>query len=117
MSRAFDVGPGFIRARECPDCFHTRCGESCVCNCDAAHAEYEAAALRMLLALATQQCGDLAEALRAFLAESDGALSGEESDCGWCEDTIAHCVCRAGKARAALARYDVTKGPGNAGQG
>jgi hypothetical protein len=44
--RRFDVGPGFVRARECPDCGHTRCGERCVCNCDAAHAEHEAAVLR-----------------------------------------------------------------------
>lgn len=41
--RVFDVGPGFVRAKECPDCFHTRCGDDCVCNCDAARAEYEAA--------------------------------------------------------------------------
>lgn len=44
--RRYDVGPGFVRAKECPDCFHTRCGEDCVCNCDAARAEDEAAALR-----------------------------------------------------------------------
>lgn len=37
--RRLDIGRGFVRARECPDCFHTKCGESCVCNCDAAHAE------------------------------------------------------------------------------
>lgn len=45
-SRRFDIGTGFVRARECPDCGHTRCGEDCVCNCDAAHAEFEAAHLR-----------------------------------------------------------------------
>lgn len=44
--RKLDVGRGFVRARECPDCGHTRCGEDCVCNCDAAHAEHEAARLR-----------------------------------------------------------------------
>ncbi len=44
--RIWDVGIGFVRARECPDCFHTKCGESCVCNCDAARAEDEAAHLR-----------------------------------------------------------------------
>lgn len=44
--RTFDVGPGFVRAKECPDCLHTKCGEDCNCNCDAARAEYEAAALR-----------------------------------------------------------------------
>jgi hypothetical protein len=47
--RRFDVGPGFVRARECPDCAHTRCGEGCVCNCAAAHAEHEAAVLRVQL--------------------------------------------------------------------
>lgn len=46
MGRRYDVGSGFVRAKECPDCFHTRCGEDCVCNCDAAHAEHEAAWLR-----------------------------------------------------------------------
>lgn len=44
--RRLDIGRGFVRARECPDCFHTKCGEDCVCNCDAAHAEAEAAHLR-----------------------------------------------------------------------
>ena len=44
--RKIESGPGFVRAKECPDCGHTRCGEGCVCNCDAARAEYEAAALR-----------------------------------------------------------------------
>jgi hypothetical protein len=48
--RRFDVGPGFVRARECPDCGHTRCGDDCTCNCDAAHAEHEAATLRRQLA-------------------------------------------------------------------
>lgn len=48
--RRFDVGPGFVRARECPDCGHTRCGEDCTCNCGAAHAEHEAAMLRQQLA-------------------------------------------------------------------
>jgi hypothetical protein len=47
--RRFDVGPGYVRARECPDCGHTRCGDGCTCNCDAAHAEHEAAALRQQL--------------------------------------------------------------------
>lgn len=47
QARSIDAGPGFVRARECPDCGHTTCGESCVCNCDAAHAEVEAAALRV----------------------------------------------------------------------
>lgn len=41
--RTFDVGPGYVRARECPDCLHTRCGEGCNCNCDAARAEHELA--------------------------------------------------------------------------
>jgi hypothetical protein len=48
--RRFDAGPGFIRARECPDCGHTRCGEDCTCNCDAVHAEHEAAQLRQQFA-------------------------------------------------------------------
>ena len=41
--RKIESGPGFFRAKECPDCGHTRCGEDCVCNCDAARAEYDAA--------------------------------------------------------------------------
>lgn len=41
--RRLEVGPGFVRARECPDCGHTRCSEECVCNCDAARAEAQAA--------------------------------------------------------------------------
>ena len=49
-ARRIDVGPGFVRARECPDCGHTRCGEDCTCNCDAAHAEHEASVLRQQLA-------------------------------------------------------------------
>lgn len=49
-TRQLDVGPGFVRAKECPDCGHTKCGEDCVCNCDAARAEHEAAALRAELA-------------------------------------------------------------------
>ena len=49
-ARCIDVGPGFVRARECPDCGHTRCGEDCTCNCDAAHAEHEASVLRQQLA-------------------------------------------------------------------
>lgn len=40
--RRFEAGPGFVRARECPGCGHTRCGEGCTCNCDAARAEVEA---------------------------------------------------------------------------
>lgn len=48
-TRVFDIGPGFARARECPDCGHSRCGEDCVCDCDAAHAEHEAAQLHAQL--------------------------------------------------------------------
>lgn len=44
--RRYESGPGFVRAKECPNCGHTRCGEGCVCNCDAAHAEHEGAYLR-----------------------------------------------------------------------
>lgn len=65
--RRFDVGPGFVRARECPDCGHTRCGEECVCNCDAAHAEHEAAVLR-------QRIADLERELQAVRAERDELL-------------------------------------------
>jgi len=43
--RIYESGPGFVRAKECPDCGHTRCGEDCVCNCDAARAEHVLAAL------------------------------------------------------------------------
>jgi hypothetical protein len=50
VGRQFDVGPGFVRAKECPDCGHTRCGESCVCNCDAARAEYDLAAAKAEIA-------------------------------------------------------------------
>jgi hypothetical protein len=39
-SRRFDSGAGFVGARECPDCRHTRCGEDCKCEWDAAHAEH-----------------------------------------------------------------------------
>lgn len=38
-----------MRTRECPDCGHVQCDEGCVCNCDAAHAEHEAAILRVML--------------------------------------------------------------------
>ena len=43
--------------KECPDCNHTRgrCGEDCVCNCDAARAEHEASTLRARLAAVTVQ--------------------------------------------------------------
>lgn len=44
--RKLETGRGFVRAKECPDCGHTRCGEDCVCNCDAARAEHELAQLR-----------------------------------------------------------------------
>lgn len=47
MSRVYEQGPGFVRAVECPDCGHTKCGESCVCNCDAARAEDECGRLRV----------------------------------------------------------------------
>lgn len=46
-TRVFESGPGFVRAKECPDCNHTRCSEDCVCNCDAARAEVEADHWRM----------------------------------------------------------------------
>jgi hypothetical protein len=44
----YEIGPGFVRALECPDCGHTRCGEDCVCNCDAARAEHKIGQLRGL---------------------------------------------------------------------
>mgnify|MGYP001584747356 FL=1 len=47
MSRVYEHGPGFVRAVACPDCGHTKCGESCVCNCDAARAEDALARLRV----------------------------------------------------------------------
>ena len=64
QARSIDVGPGFVRARECPDCGHTKCGESCVCNCDAAHAEYAAAMLLSALDEANKKVRHLEEALR-----------------------------------------------------
>jgi hypothetical protein len=47
--RVYETGPGFVRAKECPDCGHTKCGEDCNCNCDAAKAEHEVAELRVQL--------------------------------------------------------------------
>lgn len=72
-TRRYDVGPGFVRARECPDCGHTKCSEDCVCNCDAAHAEHEAAArkareekLEKALEAATADNAALMEIVRRF---------------------------------------------------
>jgi hypothetical protein len=75
MSRPqfIDVGPGFVRARECPDCFHTHCGEDCICNCDAAHAEHEAAGLKA-------QNAELADALSLALSW----VRGGHEPCGKC---------------------------------
>lgn len=36
--RQFESGPGFIIAKACPACLHTKCGEDCRCDCDAARA-------------------------------------------------------------------------------
>ncbi|MCR4295886.1 MAG: hypothetical protein NUW21_10150 [Elusimicrobia bacterium] len=55
-------------ARACPDCGHTKCGESCVCNCDAARAEDALATARFVLA-----------ALRADLASARANLEFERS--------------------------------------
>ncbi len=33
--RTYDVGPGFVAARACPKCHHTRCGPKCACDCRA----------------------------------------------------------------------------------
>lgn len=66
--RTMDAGPGFVRARECPDCGHTRCGEDCTCNCDAARAECEAAALRQRAEALERQWHD-AEAALALEAD------------------------------------------------
>jgi hypothetical protein len=33
MSRTLERGPGFVRAVECPECRHTKCGPTCTCPC------------------------------------------------------------------------------------
>lgn len=86
--RALDIGPGFVRLKECPECGHARCGNdskidgahalACVCNCDAARAEEECDALR-------KQNADLLEALREaervlrMIARSTGGRLGENA--------------------------------------
>lgn len=59
--RQLDIGPGFARAKECPDCNHTRCSDDCVCNCDAARAEHEASTLREQLAAEREKVRTLTE--------------------------------------------------------
>jgi hypothetical protein len=76
--RRFDVGPGFVRARECPDCGHTRCGDDCTCNCDAAHAEHEAAALRKRLDGAGDEVSKLFVESEALRAEVEGLRKKDE---------------------------------------
>ena len=61
-----------LRARECPDCAHVRCDEDCVCNCDAAHAEHEAAQLRAELE-AEREAKEKAEANYRFMVERAAA--------------------------------------------
>lgn len=79
--RRFDVGPGFVRAKECPDCFHTRCGEDCACNCDAAHAEVEASWFRAAL--------DAERARVATLLEIAGRMHAKSCRCTDCEALVA----------------------------
>lgn len=86
--RRFDVGPGFVRAKECPDCFHTKCGEDCVCNCDAAHAETEAAWFRGALDGARAQLAAVAkdrdERLKAAQQWVADLQSGMYVNCVYC---------------------------------
>lgn len=91
--RSIDVGAGFVRARECPDCGHTRCGEDCNCNCDAARAEHEAAALRAeverLRAAATQDRNKIADSrdeARAQLATLRAAAQAVVDDFHRCRE-------------------------------
>lgn len=81
--RRYDVGPGFVRARECPDCGHTRCVEDCVCNCDAAHAEYEAAHLRAEVER-LRAAGDKLALDVAYY----GGLGMEHNNCNACDELI-----------------------------
>lgn len=73
---AASVGPGFVRAKECPDCGHMRCNEACNCNCDAAHAEAEAAAYRVTI--------------DRLLADRKAAVAAEREACAKiCDDMAA----------------------------
>jgi hypothetical protein len=58
---------------------HTRCGEDCVCNCDAAHAEHEAATLRTQLAAAERERRDALSYALDVVAERDAATSRAET--------------------------------------
>lgn len=78
--RKYDVGTGFVRARECPNCGHTRCGEACVCNCDAAHAEYEAAHLRGVIDGLVSGSGTLRELVSNAVAAAEQAKAGGHWD-------------------------------------
>jgi hypothetical protein len=79
--RTYDVGPGFVRAKECPDCGHTRCGNasridsadalSCACNCDAARAEEEADVLRDKLGEVGLRLGEVQLRYEAAQREND----------------------------------------------
>lgn len=71
------------------------------------YAGEELGALQRKLTLAEQQRDELAEALRALDRASSHYI--ENDDHEWWQAL--------GTARAALAKYDATKGPGNAGQG
>lgn len=46
-----------VMAEQCPRCLHTRCGEGCECNCDAAHAESYAARLEAQIEAAETALG------------------------------------------------------------
>jgi hypothetical protein len=65
--RRLETGPGFVRAKTCPGCGHTHCGESCTCNCDAEHAEHEAAIHKERIAALEARVKELRHALKGAL--------------------------------------------------
>lgn len=81
--RKVEIGVGFVRARECPGCGHTRCGESCTCNCDAEWAEHEAATLRTQLwrlrSIINPAPGEDLEVAASEMADRAGDVAGLEA--------------------------------------
>jgi hypothetical protein len=75
--RIMDDGPGFVRARECPKCMHTRCGLDCHCNCIAAVVEQERDTLRAEL----KQLQECNTALERVYRLSRMVLKGWDQGC------------------------------------
>jgi hypothetical protein len=90
-NRHLEVGPGFLRAKECPDCFHTNCDEDCGCNCDAARAEDEAGRLRVLVERYERTLRDVVDG-KHHAANCSSGTTGYDYGCD----------CHEGFARAAL---------------